>query len=192
MIEVYFRKINKFEETIVTNEFLLNRIKDTNDEKYKKLRINAYSYLLKILKEKGINQEFICNEYGKLYIKGNPLFFNISHTKDAFVIAFSTKEIGVDIEVKREYDKETLDKLISKCNSKEEVVNNSNDFIKLWTAKESFLKLIGTGIINSLKDVKVLDKVYCGKNNAYYKIIEKDNYYISVSYNEYDEIKMQD
>lgn len=192
MIEVYFRKINKFEETIVTNEFLLDRIQDTNDEKYKKLRINAYSYLLKILKEKGINQEFICNEYGKLYIKGNPLFFNISHTKDAFVIALSTKEIGVDIEVKREYDKETLDKLISKCNSKEEVVNNSNDFIKFWTAKESFLKLIGTGIINSLKDVKVLDKVYCGKNNAYYKIIEKDNYYISVSYNEYDEIKMQD
>ena len=48
MIEIFYNKIKDLDETIVDNEFLLKRIKDTNDENYKMLRINAYSFLLNV------------------------------------------------------------------------------------------------------------------------------------------------
>lgn len=192
MIEVYYKKIEDLDETIVDNEFLLKRINDTNDESYKKLRINAYSCLLTVLEEKGIKPEFSLNRYGKLYLKDNPIYFNISHTKNAYVIAFANQEVGIDIEIKREYNEIFLKKMIDKCIVQGEVVLDSNDFIKIWTAKESFLKLLGTGINTSLKEVKVLDKVYLNEESAYYKTFDFEENIISISYKEKVEIKICD
>ena len=39
MIEVYYKKIEDLDETIVDNEFLLKRINDTNDESYKNFNL---------------------------------------------------------------------------------------------------------------------------------------------------------
>ena len=86
----------------------------------------------------------------------------------------------------------SLKKMIDKCIAKEEVVLNGNDFIKNWTVKESFLKLLGTGINTSLKDVKVLDKVYLNEESANYKTFDFEENIISISYKEKDEIKIHD
>ena len=66
------------------------------------------------------------------------------------------------------------------------------DFIKIWTVKESFLKLLGTGIYTSLKEVKVFDKVYLNEESAYYKTFDFDENIISISYKEKAEIKICD
>ena len=192
MIEIFYNKIKDLDETIVDNEFLLKRIKDTNDENYKMLRINDYSFLLNVLKEKGIKPEFNLTRYGKLYLKENPIYFNISHTKNAYAIAVASQEVGIDIEIKRKYNEMSLKKMIDKCIAKEEVVLNGNDFIKNWTVKESFLKLLGTGINTSLKDLKVLDKVYLNEESANYKTFDFEENIISISYKEKDEIKIYD
>jgi len=90
-------------------------------------------------------------KYGKPFIQNQDLFhFNISHSKSWVVLAVSKDEIGVDIEyikpvcfdtMKGALTEEEYTKLQSLPNY--EAVKC---FYKIWTVKESFLKMIGIGL----------------------------------------------
>lgn len=94
-------------------------------------------------------------------IKGNPVFFNISHTREAFVIAVSElSEIGVDLEkVKTEFNFEPVIRRFFGEGEQKYILEKSQKsrerFFLLWTRKESFLKAVGTGIINNLSEIEV-------------------------------------
>lgn len=108
------------------------------------------------------NQLIGYGEFEKPYLLGFPdIHFNISHSGDLLVCAVSTKPVGIDAEKIGEYSKKVIERI---CSSKElEKVLKSDDrnleFCRLWTKKEAYLKLLGTGIQTlNLKDVKC-DKV---------------------------------
>ena len=116
------------------------------------------------------------NFYGKPTIDG--VFFNISHTRNCVVCAFSiTENIGVDIEKKR-----FIQKSIYQDNMNE--IGNDSSFLKYWTVKEAVLKNIGVGL--SLWDNIKIDY---GKHQAEFKsekfffrnIDAFDNYFITIS-----------
>jgi len=90
---------------------------------------------------------------GKPYSINEPgLFFNMSHSGEIAVIAFSRdSEVGIDIEKIRTLP--DLDEMIAKNFTANETkfINSRPDekinrFFRFWTVKESYLKAIGEGM----------------------------------------------
>ena len=132
-------KLYKFENVSDdTSIFAKNKLKEILQQ--------DYNYKLETLEY---------NKYNKPYIPNNPLFFNISHSRNTVVIVIDEQEIGIDIEY---FDRFNL-KMLTKIFNKKEVeqINNSlnpkKEYSKLWCTKESYLKCIGTGIKKDMKNV---------------------------------------
>jgi 4'-phosphopantetheinyl transferase len=98
------------------------------------------------------------NKYGKPYIKNEKIQFNISHSGDFLILAISNKyDLGIDLE---QYDcNVTLNELgqIVFSLSEQLFINNDiNNFYKLWTKKESLIKLYGDGFFsNNLQNTQL-------------------------------------
>ena len=97
----------------------------------------------------------------KPYIMGDPLFFNLTHTRESFSFAISdNKFIGIDLE-NSDQDIEFHSVARSFFSSKEcgyifrSAEGAKNRFFVLWTRKEALLKALGTGIIDDLTNIEV-------------------------------------
>lgn len=119
-------------------------------EKDKRLSIGA-GYLQQLaLKSAGLeNEETVFGENGKPYLKNGGFWFNLSHSGIYAVCAAGTEENGIDVEAVREAG----DALIKRvCTPEEQSMLSALDnekkqdaFFRLWTAKEAYMKLLGTG-----------------------------------------------
>ncbi len=125
----------------------------------------------------------------------NDIFFNISHSDNKIICGISNSVIGVDIE---HLDREINFKALSKrffSKKEQDYVNDSFDFLKIWTLKESYLKAVGTGISGGLQNFSVpLDennKMIQNKEEWYFDNIKYDNYIISVCQNKQIENKIE-
>lgn len=96
------------------------------------------------------------NGYGKPYLQTKEkLFVNWSHSGDYVICALADKEVGIDLQ---EHSKTLNDSLIQKVLQKEELKvyqetpedEKQQIFYQFWTAKESFLKALGTGFYTPL------------------------------------------
>lgn len=84
------------------------------------------------------------------------LHFNISHSGSEVAIAFSTNPVGFDMEVlDRKRDCLAIAGRFFTAEESREVElagDSANElFVKLWTAKESMLKLSGEGLVGGLE-----------------------------------------
>ena len=108
---------------------------------------------------------------------GEGPFFNISHSVDlAGILVSDEHEVGLDIEKIRPGFSDLQDFCLS-----EEERESGEDFLKLFTAKESLCKAIGTGLTDEIKTVPAIPLEgriqYC--NRIFYRnIIYKEGYYI--------------
>jgi 4'-phosphopantetheinyl transferase len=86
---------------------------------------------------------------GKPFLEGtNNIFFNLSHCREGVACVISDNPIGIDIQNFVDCDMNLLNIV---CSSEEitELKNSSdikNEFIRLWTVKEAYVKCIGEGI----------------------------------------------
>ena len=123
--------------------------------------LKSYELLLKLYNEwSGVQHdhlpEFLYNEHGAPYWANGP-YFSISHTKQGIAVAISDRPIGIDIEGLRE----ATDSLISRAMNPEEVSiiqassSPQTEFIRLWTRKEAYVKMKGTGIISDMHEILV-------------------------------------
>ena len=90
---------------------------------------------------------FKYNQYGKPYFKDD-LKFSITHTSNHVFIAFDSKDVGIDAEAIRTVNKNLLRRTATQA-EKSLLLSSDNfdlDFLKLWTIKEAYLKLAGTGL----------------------------------------------
>lgn len=121
--------------------------------------------------------------YGKPYIEGSDLRFNLSDTKDALLIAFTHRqEIGADIEtMARTVDhiavgehyftpeemlsvraatlgpaptSGTIDPLGRPLGTTDDIASKRR-FLEFWTRKEAVLKASGVGIMDDLRNLRV-------------------------------------
>jgi len=110
--------------------------------------------------------EFCKNRFGKLYLPGDNLFFNVSHSNDAFLLGFCFGgRIGVDIEMLN--GSEDLPSMVNYAFSEDEALScsygkNHERFAEIWTLKEAFLKTVGVGLVDRLTSVTILGN---GKND---------------------------
>lgn len=85
------------------------------------------------------------------------LKFNISHTEGLVLLAFSKREVGIDVE-KINYKFEFKD-ILENCFTRDEIINIDNNiisFYRYWTAKEAYLKCDGIGLIRNLKEIEII------------------------------------
>ena len=91
--------------------------------------------------------------------KSEKVFFNISHSVDTVGMAFSFRhEVGLDLEKKRILSKDLSDRCLTSDEKK-----SGEDFLTLFTAKESLAKAEGGGISRKLTEIPALPvngKVY--------------------------------
>lgn len=129
------------------------------------------SYALNLCGYKIEDYELLTTENGKPYFKNLPLNFNLSHTSNAVACAVSQTEIGVDIQ-KKNVDYSRLMHRVC-CENEMKLISTSknptDDFTKLWTLKESYIKCIGAGISNNISndDFSTIAKNGFGKLYGY-------------------------
>jgi 4'-phosphopantetheinyl transferase len=107
---------------------------------------------------------FLTGAYNKPWLERNPVYFNITHTANAFAIVISEScEVGIDMEsINRKMNLSGIIKsFFSKGESEfihQEPSESVSRFFMLWTRKEALLKALGTGIADNLQGVEVSQK----------------------------------
>ena len=98
-----------------------------------------------------------CGEYGKPFLKNIPVQFSISHSNNCVAVAVSESEIGVDVEKITEWYEDISKNYFSKAEH-EYIVHAENinkAFFEVWTKKEAYLKMKGTGLSVELSSFSV-------------------------------------
>jgi len=98
--------------------------------------------------------------FGKPFLEGHPLRFNISDTKDAIAIAVSKdRELGVDIETtsRKVHHVEVGQHYFTpeEIAAIDEAPDGKRRFLEFWTRKEAVLKASGVGIMDDLHLLRV-------------------------------------
>lgn len=120
---------------------------------------SAVAYLLAVY---GLSKEARRLQMPEFTHKGKPEFygepnirFNLSHCEKGVAVVVDRVAVGIDIETVRAFDRKLAEYV---CNAEElQSVLSAQDpalaFTKLWTQKESWLKLYGAGIGRPLKTI---------------------------------------
>jgi 4'-phosphopantetheinyl transferase len=128
-------------------------------EQGQRLCVAAYLLLKQALREQeGIteNPVFDYGPHGKPFIVGHPeLHFSLSHCKEAAVCVLSRQPVGIDVESVGRYRDSVANYAMSDAELQQiqQATDPEVEFVRLWTMKESFLKLTGEGINDHMKDV---------------------------------------
>jgi 4'-phosphopantetheinyl transferase len=93
---------------------------------------------------------------GKPYAEGLDIAFSVSHSEDMVICAVGKGKIGADVEHIRHINR-NVSRFACTDSDKEFVFSSEygweNRFFELWTAKEAYVKSLGTGI----SDLKMFD-----------------------------------
>lgn len=167
MVHVYVADISKLSDPLQQPELqeILSkeRWQKINRLGQKKSRIQSLGaglLLEKVLDKYGLSAGDVwMNEYGKPEIEG--LCFNLSHSGEMVVCAISEKPVGCDIELIKDAPKRVAGKSFSD-EEKEHLQQFSGDeynreFFRIWTKKESYLKMTGKGIRVPLDKLELKD-----------------------------------
>ncbi len=116
-------------------------------------------------------------------VKGNEVFVSLTHSGNFVACALSNTPVGIDLEVKRDFNPRVLKAL---CDAECEFVAKSKDeaiaFLKIWTAKEAYLKMTGEGLAGFSK-AEVLPLVKNGKwDGLILKSNQTEDYTLTIIY----------
>lgn len=132
--------------------------------------LGAGLLLKEVLMRHGCSDDgIVIGEHGKPEVKN--LYFNLSHSDNMVICAVSDKTVGCDIE-----RIQTAPKRIAKRFFHENEIEylerfdehrKNEEFYRLWTIKESYLKMTGYGLTFPLKDfeVRIIDGIRIYKNH---------------------------
>ncbi len=150
-----------------------------HSETQRRESVAAYLLLCRLLSEEyGIEAYPTFEEAtnGKPFLAGYPhIHFNLSHTRGVAACVVSDAPVGIDVERIRRYN----DMLARRVLSEKEYGLLSNaaekgvEFIRMWTMKESLLKLTGEGIRRELNGVDIFDGAY-----AFLTSVDREKQYV--------------
>lgn len=114
--------------------------------------VRAYMLLWEgLAREYGVEEApvFDFGSHGKPVLRDHPaLYFSLSHSGNAVLCALDRRPVGADIEMIRRKNLEHLLSVFSAAEqaSIERAASPEVCFTRLWTRKESYLKLTGEGL----------------------------------------------
>ena len=111
----------------------------------------ALDELLQIHGMREREQHYILGEHGKPSLAAHPeLHFSLSHSGHYVACALGSSEMGLDIQHRVTVNEGVVRRV---CSEEEtDWLNNQNEedrttgFLRLWTLKESWFKMVGTGL----------------------------------------------
>ena len=109
--------------------------------------------------------ELLKDEMGKPYFADGEIHFNVSHSEEYLAIAVSKYPIGVDIQGPKNIREGMYKKVVQPAEAELIGQEREQDFLRLWTLKESFVKAEGRGLRIPMKE--------------YYMEKEKDRYFVN-------------
>lgn len=144
----------------------------------------AFSHIGKPFSESDV----VKSENGKPYLSDNTLYFSISHCDGLAVCVLAQAPVGVDCESVRHTSKAVMKRCYG--DSEKRYVLDFSDcdtaFSRLWTLKESYVKMTGDGIAADLK-TKCFDiengRTLFESGAVFYHYggrLDNDDYFISV------------
>lgn len=116
------------------------------------------------------------------YVDGKEIFVSISHSGDFVACALADTPVGIDLEAKREIKPEFIRRVLNE--SELRFVKSSSSeteaFLKIWTAKEAYLKMTGEGL-SGLSKAEVLPFIKGEeKDGTVFKSSNSEHYVCSV------------
>ena len=178
MAKIYFYDFSHYEGNIENLYLSLDEddkkeLKNIKNERKKRQFAFSRFLLRYALNENGYEKEkIIKNKYGKPYFASGFPYFNISHSENAVCVALSEREIGIDVQKRKEISKKLIAGFFS--NEEEKIIREGiTTDCDLWSIKESILKYDGTGIVRFADDSKIM---FSGK-----KIFIKDRPELKIS-----------
>lgn len=94
---------------------------------------------------------------GKPYLEGFPLHFSVSHSDHLWVCLMGEAECGVDIQNKSHANFEAISRRFYQPEEKKAVETGGiSTFISIWCRKESFIKLLGLTIGDTIDWLNVV------------------------------------
>lgn len=189
-IKVYFDNVKRFEDkALFDSEYQtmpLSRRQNIDKmrfDKDKRLSLGAGVLLRDALKEFGITEyEVVYTEKGKPFIPDleDKVKFSLSHSSEMVMCVLSFDEngnapsVGCDIEEIKPIDLKIPERFFTEEDYKEILSSDDKDsaFYRLWTLKESFLKLKGEGLSFGLNSVRTVSS----KEYEFVEIDEIDGY----------------
>ena len=117
------------------------------------------------------------------YTGGKEIFVSVTHSGDFVAVAVSDTSVGIDLEVKKEL-KPSVFKALSKeeFDFVEKTKDKNHGFLRIWTAKEAYLKMTGEGL-KGFSKANVLPLVKNGKwDGLVLKTNHNDQYFLTVIY----------
>ncbi|GAA5818915.1 MAG: 4'-phosphopantetheinyl transferase superfamily protein [Methanobrevibacter sp. CfCl-M3] len=184
-----YLNISSFNMTIMKN-YLSKEYLEVLDKKYlfnkDKYLSGGGRILLRYILAKLSIEDYIISidDNGKPFLLSHPnIHFNISHSGDLVLIGVSDKSIGVDIEKIQDLDYIGISKHFFHNREYAKISNTDsiNVFFKIWTLKESYVKMNGTGLTDLKSFVVDIDKnlildcVNTGKNNSVKGLVSNQN-----------------
>ena len=156
------RNINNYKiDEIETFYDYIYETKKNRISKYKNEIVRTRSIIGEIILSELLSKEkidyktlkFQTNEYGKPYIEGKNIYYNISHSHDYVIVAISNKEIGIDIEKIRKNPTSIINQ-IATDNEKAYILadseNTNKRLFEIFTLKEAYFKMLGKNLNNIL------------------------------------------
>lgn len=205
MVKIYIADVSKLNDEKTFSD-LLSTVSKARQEKVNKLRfqkdknlsLGAGVLLNLALKDMGCkfsDNDIVLSQNGKPYIENCKVKFNLSHSGTKVMCAVSKDDIGCDVEkvkdiddkiAKRFFHNEEYDYILSQKGEEKQ----KDAFFRLWTLKESFLKITGLGmelplcdfcIIINDKDISIRQNL--DKNDyRFFEIDLSDEYKYSVCF----------
>lgn len=156
MVKLYVADISGLSDPLMCSELMQqltlerqSRISNMKQEKNRRQSMGAGLLLQKVLALYHMENTRIRNTlYGKPEVEG--LEFNLSHSDNLVVCAVSNEPIGCDVEKIRKASLGVVERYFSKCEqiylSQFSGREYNKNFFKLWTMKESYVKMTGEGL----------------------------------------------
>lgn len=137
----------------------------------------AVSLLLRLaLSQEGVSLENVCmgkGAQGKPFLEESKVCFNLSHSGEWAVCAVSDQEVGVDVESLCRFEQHgnRMQGIVRRClNEKERMhwensKNQGEELVRIWTRKESFVKMTGEGLSRNFTTVDTLTEGFFQQRN---------------------------
>lgn len=192
MIYVYVADVSALQDPLENAQVMeclpIERQKKILNTKQKQKRLQSLGaglLLNDVLYRYGISIDILrTDENGKPTVDG--ICFNLSHSGNYVVCAVSERPVGCDIEQIKEAPKQIVSRVFSpeEMEYLEQISGEAynREFFRIWTKKESFLKMKGIGIRVPLQTLEMTE--------CYFKEYEIPGYQVTVcaEENEFAEI----
>ena len=101
--------------------------------------------------------DIVCGKDGKPELAGSGICFNLSHSGSFAACAVSDSPVGLDIQTERDCNDRLAEKYFTAPERRflAESENKAYAFTRLWSMKESCVKLLGTGLKTPLSSFSV-------------------------------------